>query len=89
LPDRFNRPQGDGTCRALVVDVETTGLSTEDDDVIQLAMLPFDYEVESMRIMSAQDTQPNADVDIGLMCNKEQASCRSRMWLQMTTVLPS
>jgi DNA polymerase-3 subunit epsilon len=27
----------------LVVDVETTGLSTEKDDVVQLALLPFDY----------------------------------------------
>ncbi len=52
VPDRFNDPQGGTIKRALVVDVETTGLSTEDDDVIQLAMLPFDYEVESGQILT-------------------------------------
>jgi DNA polymerase III epsilon subunit-like protein len=38
--------------RAVVVDVEATGLSTENDDVIQLAILPFDYEPESGRILN-------------------------------------
>ncbi len=52
VPDRFNDPQGGTIKRALVVDVETTGLSTEDDDVIQLAMVPFDYEVESGQILT-------------------------------------
>ena len=52
LPDRFNDPQGGAVRRAVVVDVETTGLSTDNDDVIQLAMLPFDYEVESGRILT-------------------------------------
>ena len=51
-PDRYNDPQ-DGTIkRALVIDVETTGLSIENDDVIQLAMLPFEYEAESGRILA-------------------------------------
>ncbi len=52
VPDRFNDPQGGTLKRALVVDVETTGLSTENDDVIQLAMLPFDYEAESGQILT-------------------------------------
>lgn len=52
IPNRFNDPQGGPTKRAMVIDVETTGLSTENDDVIQLAMLPFDYEVESGRILT-------------------------------------
>jgi DNA polymerase-3 subunit epsilon len=56
VPDRFNDPQGGTLKRALVVDVETTGLSTENDDVIQLAMLPFDYEVESGRILKVHKT---------------------------------
>ena len=52
LPDNFNDPQ-DGTIkRSIVIDVETTGLSIENDDIIQLAMLPFDYEVESGRILT-------------------------------------
>ena len=38
--------------RALVVDVETTGLSLEADDVMQLAMPPFDYEVETGWILT-------------------------------------
>lgn len=52
LPDKFNDPQKGTIKRAMVIDVETTGLSTENDDVIQLAMLPFDYEVESGHILT-------------------------------------
>jgi len=52
MPDRFNDPQGGAVKRALVIDVETTGLSTENDDVVQLAMLPFDYEAESGLILT-------------------------------------
>ena len=57
LPDKFNDPQGGRIKRALVVDVETTGLSTQNDDVIQLAMLPFDYEVESGRILTVHKSR--------------------------------
>ena len=53
LPNKFNEPQPGATIRrALVVDVEATGLSIENDDIIQLAMLPFDYEVETGRILT-------------------------------------
>jgi DNA polymerase-3 subunit epsilon len=51
LPPRLNNPQGGTVKRALVLDVETTGLSLENDEVIQLAMLPFTYEVETDRIL--------------------------------------
>lgn len=51
LPDQFNSPGGGTVKKALVIDVEATGLSIQDDDVIQLAMLPFRYEVESGRIL--------------------------------------
>jgi DNA polymerase III subunit epsilon len=51
-PERYNDPQGGTIKRALVIDVETTGLSIENDDVIQLAMLPFEYEAESGRILT-------------------------------------
>lgn len=34
----------------MVIDFESTGLLTETDDVVQLAMPPFDYEVESGRM---------------------------------------
>jgi len=47
LPPRLNRPGAGIIKRGLIVDVETTGLSLDSDEVIQLAMLPFDYEVES------------------------------------------
>ena len=50
IPERFNNSRGGPVKRGLVLDVEATGLSTENDDVIQLAMLPFDYEVETGRI---------------------------------------
>lgn len=52
VPDKYNDPQKGPIKRATVIDVESTGLSTENDDVIQLAMLPFDYEVESGRILT-------------------------------------
>jgi DNA polymerase III subunit epsilon len=52
IPERFNDPTGAQIKSAVVVDVETTGLSTENDDVIQLAILPFDYEPESGRILT-------------------------------------
>ena len=52
LPEKFNDPQKGPTKQAIIIDVETTGLSIENDDVIQLAMLPFDYEVESGRILT-------------------------------------
>ena len=52
VPDRFNDTQSGKVKRALVIDVETTGLSTQNDDVVQLAMLPFDYEEESGQILT-------------------------------------
>jgi len=57
LPDKFNDAKGGTIKHAVVVDVETTGLSTENDDVIQLAMLPFDYEAETGRILTIQKDQ--------------------------------
>jgi DNA polymerase-3 subunit epsilon len=40
---RYAEPDGTPTYRALYADVETTGLDTEKDDIIQFALLPFDY----------------------------------------------
>jgi DNA polymerase-3 subunit epsilon len=54
LPERFNDPQHRTVKRAVALDVETTGLSSENDEVIQLAMLPFDYEPQSGRILTVQ-----------------------------------
>lgn len=51
LPRRLNDSRGGTVKRALVLDVETTGLSLEGDEVIQLAMLPFTYELETGRIL--------------------------------------
>jgi len=52
VPERFNNSQDGSIKHAAVVDVETTGLSTEKDEVVQLAILPFDYEPESGRILT-------------------------------------
>jgi len=52
LPAKFNDPNGGEVRRALVVDVETTGLNVETDDVTQLAMLQFEYEVETGLILT-------------------------------------
>ena len=57
IPERFNNPRGGTIKRGLVLDVESTGLSLENDDVIQLAMLAFDYEVESGRITDVHKDQ--------------------------------
>lgn len=51
LPDRINEPCGGTVKQAVVLDVETTGLSHLTDEVIQLAILPFRYEVETGRIL--------------------------------------
>ena len=56
LPDKFNDPQKGKIKRAVVIDTESTGLSTENDDVIQLAVLPFDYEPQSGRILTVHKT---------------------------------
>lgn len=54
LPCRLNDQRGGPIKRALVLDVETTGLSHETDEVIQLAMLPFTYEVDTGRILEIE-----------------------------------
>ncbi|QJF51100.1 3'-5' exonuclease [Roseobacter ponti] len=51
LPRRLNNPGGGTVKHALVLDVETTGLSHDIDEVIQLAMLPFTYELDTGRIL--------------------------------------
>jgi DNA polymerase III subunit epsilon len=46
-PRRFiNEPDGTPVKRALFVDVETTGLSPERDEIIELAMVPFTYGMD-------------------------------------------
>ncbi len=39
-------PDGKAVKKALFVDVETTGLSPEKDEIIELAMVPFTYGAE-------------------------------------------
>lgn len=47
LPRRLiNPPDGAPVKRALFVDVETTGLSPEKDEIIELAMVPFTYGMD-------------------------------------------
>ena len=42
----INKPDGSETRRGLYVDVETTGLSTMNDEIIELGMVPFDYGLD-------------------------------------------
>jgi DNA polymerase III subunit epsilon len=56
IPDKFNDPDGGFVKRGLVVDVETTGLSLESDEVIQLGMLPFEYDSVSGKILAIDNS---------------------------------
>ena len=48
---------GAQTRRAVLVDTETTGLDQDKDEVIELALLPFEYDFESGRIVSVDEAQ--------------------------------
>ncbi len=50
LPDVFNEESSKNLKIGLFVDVETTGLSHQDDEIIELAMLPVDYDADSCEI---------------------------------------
>ena len=52
LPKQYNEPSTGERKKGVVLDVEATGLSIGHDDVIQLALLPFEYEVSSGKILS-------------------------------------
>lgn len=52
---RYAQSDGTPTYQALYVDVETTGLDTERDEIIQLALLPFEYAPSSGRIYGVGD----------------------------------
>lgn len=49
-------PEGD-TRRAVFVDTETTGVDLDSDELIELALLPFEYERDSGRIVSVDEAQ--------------------------------
>ena len=42
LPEKLNDPTSQEVRKGIVIDVEATGLNIGHDDVIQLAMLPFE-----------------------------------------------
>jgi len=52
LPKKYNDPSSGEIKKGIVIDVEATGLSIGHDDVIQLALLPFEYEIPSGKILS-------------------------------------
>lgn len=51
LPDQITTIDSPVVKTGLVVDVEATGLSLQDDDVVQLGMLPFSYDAASGKIL--------------------------------------
>jgi DNA polymerase-3 subunit epsilon len=53
MPD----PAQGETRRAVLVDTETTGLDQDHDEVIELALLPFEYERDTGRIVSVDEAQ--------------------------------
>ena len=50
LPEKLNEETTQEYKKGIIIDVEATGLNIGHDDVIQLAMLPFQYEVPSGKI---------------------------------------
>ena len=55
LPDRLCNPGDAELRRGLYVDCETTGLSAENDQVIELGLLPFTYTLEGHVVEVLQD----------------------------------
>jgi DNA polymerase-3 subunit epsilon len=43
--------------RGLFVDVETTGLDTETDEIIEVALLPFDYDPATGEIVAVHEDE--------------------------------
>lgn len=52
----FPGPEGQ-TRRGLFVDVETTGLNTETDEIIEVALLPFDYDPSTGDIVAVHENE--------------------------------
>jgi DNA polymerase-3 subunit epsilon len=51
-PSRYHEGDGSATARGVVVDVETTGLDTARDRIIEFCGVPFEYEKETGRILT-------------------------------------
>lgn len=57
-PSAWPLPSASGeTRKGVFVDTETTGLDQDTDEVIELALLPFEYERESGRMVSVDEAQ--------------------------------
>jgi DNA polymerase-3 subunit epsilon len=51
-PSRYHEGDGSATAKGVVVDVETTGLDTARDRIIEFCGVPFEFEKESGRILT-------------------------------------
>ena len=51
IPDSYSEIISGDTKRGVVVDVESTGLNIDHDDIIQIALLPFEYDASSGKIL--------------------------------------
>ncbi|MEZ4413278.1 MAG: 3'-5' exonuclease [Gemmatimonadales bacterium] len=51
-PSRYHEGDGSATAMGVVVDVETTGLDTARDKIIEFCGVPFEFEKESGRILT-------------------------------------
>ena len=62
IPYQINQVESPIAKTGLVVDVEATGLSLDDDDVVQLGMLPFSYDAASGKILHVHKDQAFVDL---------------------------
>lgn len=54
-PSRYHEGDGSATAKGVVVDVETTGLDTARDRIIEFCGVPFEFEKESGKILAVAE----------------------------------
>ena len=85
IQSKFDHSHGQPVKRGLALDVEATGLSLENDDVIQLAMLSFDYDPLDGRITDVHKDASFEEFREPALPISEEASIITRITDQMVS----